>query len=217
MKLYDYVRVVLTRWIAVGLLAVIGGIAGWGIAQLTPDTYRGSSSVLVALTGGGDAGELAQGSTYTRNLMPTYTQLVTTPEVLNPVIRELGLDTTPTDLADRVTAENPLNTMVVNVSVTAGTAEQSVQIADELTSTLKTAIERFSPTSAEEGAARVEVRLLAAGPEPRFPIAPVTRNYVAVGVFLGLIAGVAYALSRDALDRSRAARLRHEQRVVRTP
>jgi capsular polysaccharide biosynthesis protein len=216
LKLNDYVAIVLRRWVAVVMLAVLGGLAGWGLAQLTPASYRATSGIYIMLTGVENASELAQGSTFTRNLMPTYTALATTPEVLNPVIRDLGLQATPTQLADRITAENPLNTMVINVAVTDRSSSRSAEIADALTASLATAIERFSPSDAESNAALVRVRLLASGPDPQIPVAPVTRNYVAVGAAAGLVAAVLYALGRDALGRNREA-VRTTRRAAAVP
>jgi capsular polysaccharide biosynthesis protein len=216
LKLNDYVAVVLRRWVAVVTLAVLGGLAGWGLAQLTPPTYRATSGIYVMLTGVENASELAQGSTFTRNLMPTYTALATTPEVLNPVIRDLGLQVTPTQLAERITAENPLNTMVINVAVNDRSSSRSAEIADALTSSLATAIERFSPADAESNAALVRVRLLAAGPDPQFPAEPVTRNYIAVGAAAGLVVAVLYALGRDAFGRDRST-VRSSRRAAAVP
>ncbi|WP_108248971.1 YveK family protein [Planctomonas deserti] len=216
MKLNDYVAVVLRRWVAVLMLAVLGGLAGWGIAQLIPSTYRATSGIYIMLTGVENASELAQGSTFTRNLMPTYTELARTPEVLNPVIRDLGLEVTPNQLAERVTAENPLNTMVINVSVTDRSSSRSATIADALTASLATAIERFSPADSESNAALVRVRLLAAGPDPQFPVAPNTRNYIAVGALGGLVAGVLYALGRSAAGRDRET-VRSSRRAAAVP
>src|SRR3712207_3812209 len=133
--------------------------------------------------------------------MPTYTELATTPEVLNPVIRDLGLEVTPAQLAERITTENPLNTMVINVAVTDHSSSRSATIADAVTASLATAIERFSPSDSQSNSALVRVRLLASGPDPQFPVAPDVVAYTAVGAAAGLAAGILYALGRNSLGR----------------
>src|SRR3954454_1246858 len=87
------------RWIAVATLA--GLLIGLLWSLCAERTYRATSSVFFSLQYGASAADLVQGSTYTQNQVTSYARLATTPAVLQPVIDELGLDTTVPALAAR--------------------------------------------------------------------------------------------------------------------
>ena len=79
-------------------------------------TYRSSSGAAGSGTSS-VAGELSSGASYINSQIQTYPQLVKTESVLQPVIDDLGLKTTVKELAATVTASNPSDTMLVDISV----------------------------------------------------------------------------------------------------
>ena len=104
MELTDYIRILRKNWLIIVLATVLGvGVAAAYSLTRTP-LYEAQSTVFVSSQAGGTIGELQQGSTFTQSRVTTYTNLVTTPIVMNPVIAELELGTTASDLAARVEA-----------------------------------------------------------------------------------------------------------------
>src|SRR5690606_40117579 len=63
--------------------------------------YTTSSQIFVSFHGAESTSELATGTTYVQRRVASYANLVRSPQVLEPVIEELGLDTTPGELASR--------------------------------------------------------------------------------------------------------------------
>ena len=61
--------------------------------------YKATTRSFVSLRGGQTAGELLQGSTFVQNSIQSFVQLAGMPVVLDPVIQQLGLDTTASKLA----------------------------------------------------------------------------------------------------------------------
>lgn len=198
MELREYVATLRKQWWLVLALALVGAVAAFGYARSIPPEYRATSKVFVSLSHGSSVQELVQGSTYTQNLVASYAALASMPVVLDPVIDQLSLDTTPKALSRSILAETPLDTVIIQISVTTGTAEGAADIANAVAEQLSVTITDLSPESAEGEAVQVEV--VSPAEVPGFPIAPNTRLLVLTGLLGGLAAGVLLALVRGLLD-----------------
>ena len=97
-------------------------------------TYRSSAAASGASS---NAGELSSGANYINSQIQTYPQLVKTESVLQPVIDDLGLDTTVKELAASVTASNPDGTMLVDISVNNPDPKQASSIANSVAENLR--------------------------------------------------------------------------------
>ena len=198
MDLREYINALRKRWYLVALFVVIGGLLGFYKADSTPPSYRATSKVFVSLERGATAQELVQGSTYTQNLVQSYAALASLPVVLDPVIDQLQLPTTAKALGRTITANTPLNTVLIEISANAGTAQRAADVSNAVATQLSTTITDLSPKAQDGDAVRVQV--VAPAPVPGFPIAPRTRLLVLTGLLAGLVAGVALALLRQLLD-----------------
>ncbi|GAA2726858.1 polysaccharide biosynthesis tyrosine autokinase [Cellulomonas aerilata] len=195
----DYLRALRKRWVVIAVLALVGASVGYAIAATTTPVYRATTKVFVSLQGGETVSELVQGSTYTQNLVQSYVALATMPVVLDPVIDELGLDTTSRTMARTITAEAPINTVIVEIAATDSSPAQAALVADAVAEQLAVVVEELS-ASAGTRSETVSMRTVAPADVPRFPIAPNTRFLVATGLLAGLVIGVVFALARELLD-----------------
>ncbi|MFT2710217.1 polysaccharide biosynthesis tyrosine autokinase [Clavibacter sp. Sh2126] len=207
---HDYWTALRRRWISILALTLVGGGAGYGYATTLAPSYRSTSSVFVSSTQGATTTELVQGSTFSQNLVQSYAQLATTPAVLAPVIARLGLDTTPNALARAVTVDTPLNTVIIDVSVTDGSPEEAARLADAVSDSLADVAGGLAPATGS-GAPSISLTTVAEAQVPRAPISPNTRLIVLTGLLAGLAAGVLHALGRQLLD----TRIRTERDVER--
>jgi len=210
MEPVEYLRSIARRWLAVILLGVLGAGAGFAYATSLPLLYRATSSVFVSSPRGETTSELVQGFTFTEKLVQSYAQLATMPAVLQPVIDQLELDTTPTALASRVSASTPLNTVIIEVTVVDRSAEQSAAIANAITRSLATTGQELAPQG-PAGSPSVTLETVSTAQPPARPFSPNTPLIVVTGLLLGLGLGVAYAVLRDMLD----ARVRDEKDLER--
>ncbi|WP_209561692.1 polysaccharide biosynthesis tyrosine autokinase [Frigoribacterium sp. PvP032] len=209
-----YWRALVRSWPLVVVLAIVGAIGSWGWSQTQPDSYRATSSVFVAAAEGASPTELLQGSTYTQNLVQSYTRLATTSAVLGPVIADLDLDTTPARLARQITAENPLNTVIIDVAVVDGDAVQAATVANAVTASLTEQARRLSPENST-GVSTLSVTPVATATAPQSPVGPNRRLITLTGLVAGGALGVALALLRSVLDtRLRSAREVDELRLA---
>lgn len=195
MTVGDYLRAIGRSWLVVVILAALGAAGGFGYAKLTPDIYRSTGSLLVTSDRGESTSELVQGSAYVQNLVATYVLLARSELVLQPVIDELDLDTTPRALASTISASSPLNSVVIEVSATSGSPRLAAKITEAVMDSLATVVSRDVAPQAE-GQPTVRLTVIQGADEPRFPFAPSTRNFVLLGGLIGLALGIAFSVLR---------------------
>ncbi|MCU1537400.1 MAG: Chromosome partitioning protein [Humibacillus sp.] len=208
MELRDYVEVVRKRWRIVALVAlsVLAAAAVWTI--LTPKTYAATTQFFVSTTAAGDtnAASLQQGNTFTQARVKSYTQLLTSPKVLDPVIADAGLDISAEALAKQISAAVPLDTVVIEVTVTGASPEQARTIAASLDTIFPRTlsdIERLDGTKASP----VKVTVVQQATADAAPVTPRPARNLVLGTALGLLLGLGLALLRETLDqRIRSAR-----------
>lgn len=198
MTLHEYLLSVRKSWLVIVALTLLGAIGGYFYAQLQPDIYRSQASVMVIPARGDNTSELVQGSNYVQNLVQTYAVVATSPTVLNPVIEELGLETSPQTLAGTITVESPLNTVVLDIAVVSRDPELAKDVADAVARELAVAVRQLSPQNAEDQPA-VRIETISQAKVSQFPVSPNVRLLTALGAIAGLAAGIVFALLRRLL------------------
>src|SRR6476661_4807561 len=184
--------------IAAVTLVTLGLAAAY--TALTPRTYAATTQFFVSTSGDDTTSSLAQGNTFTQARVKSYSQLLESPKVLDPVIKQVGLDTTPDKLAAQVTSTIPLDTVIIDVSVTSGTPGGAQRIASAVGDVFPRTIQELERKGNQSSPVKVTVvKEAAADPTPVSP--KPTRN-LALGLVLGLLLGFGVALLRDVLDKS---------------
>ncbi|HEY5032347.1 MAG TPA: Wzz/FepE/Etk N-terminal domain-containing protein, partial [Actinomycetes bacterium] len=118
MDLRDYGRLLRKRWLLIVACLLLGGAAGYGASALATPIYEARSQLFVsAQSSGVSLSDANQGSLFTQQRVISYAQIVNTPAVLAPVIAQLHLNMTTDELATRVSASAPLDTVLINVAV----------------------------------------------------------------------------------------------------
>lgn len=200
MDLHDYLRVVRKRWrtivaVTLALVAVAALVTLW-----SPKVYQARTQLFVSTTSA-DSATLYQGNNFTQQRVKSYSDIMTTPTVLDPVIRELGLMTDADHLGRQISASVPLDTVLIDVMVDDASPKQAQQIADavgrQFAKTV-TELERVSDTKASP----VKVSVVRPPSTPSAPVSPKPIRNIALGLVLGLMLGLGAALLRDLLDTS---------------
>jgi capsular polysaccharide biosynthesis protein len=152
--------------------------------------FTGQSQVFVSVRGTDGVGEMGQAVTWATRAVRSYVQLATTPVVLQPVIEELGLVDTATSLAERVSASNPLDTQLLNISVSDRSPELAASIANAVARSLAREVEVLE-TPSGGGDSNVRIATVRSALAPDSPSSPNTRMNLALGLLGGLALGVA--------------------------
>jgi polysaccharide biosynthesis transport protein len=199
----QYLRLIREQWLAVLLLTVLGlGGAGLYSGLATP-RYQARAELFVSTSGalGDDVSALTQGSTFTQQRVKSYADLVTSPGVLDPVIRDLHLTTTADALAEQVTATSPLETVLLEITVSDTSPQRAADTANAISSEFPSLVNTLeTPIGAKASPVRVSVTRAAV--PPGAPVSPRTSLNLALGLLVGLGLGVGVAVLRDSLDRT---------------
>ncbi len=207
MELRQLLRTLRRRWkftVAVFVLGLIG--AGVITSTITP-SYESQARVYVTSTTTGTIDAYNLG-VYSAQRVASYADLAKDPTVLQRVIKRVGLDITPDELAGRVTVTAVPNTVILQVAVT----DEDPQVARELARAESAEIVKLvstleQPTAGEddEGSALpapIVARLAGDASYNASPVSPSLPLNLAVGGILGLLIGVAGAVMRDLFDSS---------------
>jgi len=202
MELRDYIRVLLKHWIGITLITVLitAAVGVWTFLQ--PRVYTATSQTFVAIASSGNATtDPFTGANYTLQRITSYIQLIDSPEVLQPVIDELGLETTVKSLGGQVSATNPVDTVLINVSVNDLDPQAAATIANAVAVQLGSVIQNLESGIAGD-IVPVRASLTDPAEPPTSPSSPRTRVNLLLGLLIGLALGVGYAFLRESLDTS---------------
>lgn len=93
MELRDYVRILHRSWVLIVVATLLGLLVAAGYSLLTAPKYQASTQLYVSVrTEGAATGDLVQGTTFARQVVASYVDIVNTALVLEPVIDELGIE-----------------------------------------------------------------------------------------------------------------------------
>ena len=174
------------------------------VTFIMPPKYTATAEVFA--TYAGQSGEtqttndMSSGANYLNTQIKTYPELVKTEAVLQPVIKDLGLDMTTTDLAGVVTATNPTNTFMVDISAEVGDPQQAADIANSVAKNLTDQISSDLYNNSSSSGSPIKLTVVQSAQTPTGQSSPNIPLYLAMGLILGLIVGIGVALLKDILN-----------------
>ena len=201
MTLNDYLRVVRKRWRLIVASLVVCVLAGSAYVLTSTKKYEATAQIFVSTSGADTTttDSLAQGNTFVQARVQSYTSVASSPEVTGPVIAKLGLQLTSKQLAHEITADAPLNKVLINLHVTNTNPAQAARLANAVAAQFKTVVETLEQTKAA-GSSPVKLTVFQPAQTPTVPVSPKTKLDIALGVLLGLILGLGLAFLREVLD-----------------
>lgn len=201
MTLADYFRVLRVRarvWIVCVLLGL--GLAGlYNYLATVKYTATATSFVLVTASDPTSPDNF-QNSQFAVQRVKSYASLVSSPDVVLPVLSDLQLDLTPRELREMISVSSPAETVLMEFSATDTDAERAALIANATATELGSLIEEIE-TPADGAVPNVKVTLTQPAEVPLEPSAPRTALNLLLGLVAGLAIGFVAALARHALDR----------------
>lgn len=200
MELRDYLAILRARWLivlATTALALVG--AGVYLAEATP-IYRAKASVFFSVAIGQSSGDLSRGFAYAQSLASTYAEVATQPVVLDPVIKDLGLSMSSSQLARNVVARTPVGSVIIDISVNDTSPEQAARIANAMAFELTVAVNKLSPAASATTNPRVRLLTVSSASPPTQPTSPQPKTSLMIALAIGLVVGAVLALLRHTLD-----------------
>jgi capsular exopolysaccharide synthesis family protein len=180
-------------------LALVGLLAAAGLAILQPRVYQADASGFVSAGGSSSASEASISDLLAKSRAASYVDLATSRATARAVIADLGLTVDPSALIGEVTVTQPPDTVLIKVSARAGTPRGAQALADAWVRSLKRQVDTIeNPSGGDKQALRIVPIESAA--LPTAPISPNLSRYLALGLLVGLLAGLSYAVGRNQLD-----------------
>ena len=202
MEVREHLSILRRAILVLIFLPVIAAGAAYGVSLQLPKVYESRISVLVrqsTVFGTAEAG------------LVTDQTLLTRPRLLQQVISDLGLNTTPAALAGQISSQIEPGTTILDIIVHAGDPKQAQDIATTLEKDFVVAVDELNgpaPTPApgsNPNTPQVPVTkyvVLSPASLSDAPISPNPRGNALLAGFGGLLVAVAIAYLLDSLDQS---------------
>jgi capsular polysaccharide biosynthesis protein len=113
----QFFGVIRRGWPSIILATLLGLLASVAFVLLSPKVYTAEAQNFVAISSTDPGSSITNGSTFINQRVNSYGDLVTSPQVLQPVIDQLHLPESFDALAKQVSGSSPLQTVLVNVKV----------------------------------------------------------------------------------------------------
>lgn len=200
MDLSDYL-VALRRswaWILISVLLCVSAAALY--AFTAPTRYAASSELYVSADSGGSAQELVNANAYVLRQVQSYVRLADSEIVLDKVIDELDLDTTPAELGSRVTAAVPPETVLLSITVSDSDPVRAADTANAIARTLQDVVSQLEPAQTASGDSVIRLTTVDQARPPTHPEEPQRELILLLGLLSGLALGFASAVLRHTLN-----------------
>ncbi|MEU2154397.1 polysaccharide biosynthesis tyrosine autokinase [Streptomyces sp. NPDC019396] len=203
MELRIVLRALLRSWPAVLVCTLLGVGTAWAATAFATPVYQARTQLFVsAQSGATDIAQLQQGNAFSQARVQSYASIVTSRQVAEGVVRMLRLPTTAEQLAGSITAEAPLNTVLINVAVSDTDPDRAAEIANAVALRFSEVVERLETPRGKSPKTHspVKIGVTDAATPPTAPVSPRPMLNTGMGLLAGLFLGGAIAVLREALD-----------------
>ncbi len=211
MSIADVLRAFKKHWVTeIILFCVAIGVTA-GITSAMPTMYTAQSEVLVQASPVSDdlaSAQQAMSASAQVAVASMCPDIVKSDAVLKPVIDNLGLHATVSDLRSKIDAVTSDASTVIQLTATYSDSEDSAKIVDELTSQLEKQLQKIYTSL------RVSLSVIQ---KPVVPSAPSSPNVIAnygIGIAAGIVLALIGAVIREMSDINEAADV---QAITSTP
>lgn len=199
MSLQTYLQIVRRRWPVLLATLLVFGCLGVALTRLLPTRYQSTAQLFVSTVLPKDPGALAASNTFTTARVQSYASVATTPRVTEFVVSQLGLTISPGALSHEISADAPLNRVLVNIRVTDASADQAARIANAVAARFKFVVESLEQTQGGK-ASPVMLTIIKPAAAPVSPVQPRPKLNLALALLAGLLVGVGLMSAWDRYD-----------------
>lgn len=184
------------RWYLIVVGALLGVLAAVALSAVLPRSYEASATLFLRVDS--PESSLLERSQFAQARVKSYPDLVTSPQVLRQTIDDLGLEVTPQQLATKLSASNPRDTVLLTVTASGPTAELAALTANAVAEHLSDLVDDLESD--------VTLRLTLPASVPSSQASPQPVILVGLGFLGGLALGAIAVAAFAQLDpRARSA------------
>ncbi|NBT47923.1 MAG: polysaccharide biosynthesis tyrosine autokinase [Actinobacteria bacterium] len=199
MRFSEYLLVVRKRIVLFSAIFLASILSAFAVTSLMTPTYESTTRLFVSTSGTESAADLLTGNSFTQQRVKSYADIVTSPKVLDSVVAELNLQSIEDKLPDRISANVPLNTVILEITVSDPSPYRAASIANSVANSLEqvvTSLETVDPTVSSP----IKLSVIQPGEPAKSPASPRPVLNLALGGLIGLALGFGVALLRENLD-----------------
>lgn len=211
MELLDYLRVIRAHWVGVLLIVLVAVGAAGAYTLSQPKVYAADAGGFVTAGQAADSGLAQLNDSLAKSRAASYVDIASSRAVADRVIDELSLDTTASALIGSITVEQPVDTVLINITARSASPAEAQRLADAWVRALSQQVSALEDPTDSGQAGVLGVEPVEAAALPSTPVSPRPALNLALGGILGLLLGVGYAVVRSIVDR----RLRSPEDVER--
>jgi len=166
-----------TAWPVLVICLMVGLAAGWLVSIATPKVYRATAELYASAPPG-----TAAGSSGEETVVVSLASFATSPAVTVPVIRQLNLQLTAVQLANKISADTPSGTVLINLHVTDRDAMTAARMTNAVAASFITTVRKVEPTA--------RLSMVRPATVPAAPISPNRSLDIWLGGLAGLVVGL---------------------------
>jgi len=188
-------------WLLLLISMVLGVAAGAGVSALQPTLYSATSTGYVVAGNSATVGDAFAGSNLAAEKAETYLPLVQSRSVAERIAADLALPSTDTVVG---ALKGSTEGVIFSITATAPSSQLAAKIADSAiraTSAEANALETLTVSGESSGQTVVRIVPVELALTPTRPVSPDWTRNLAIGLALGLMAGLGLIVVRHTLDR----------------
>ena len=200
MEIRDFYRLLIRHPLLISLATLLGISASTAVTIFTPKSYTAQAQLFVSIPPAAiDIGLLATGGNFTQQRVKTYANVINGPDTLKPVIEALELDVEWSELAKKVKGSAPLDTSLINLTVSEGDPVLAAALANAIGKQFESTAALLEVEDAL-GSSPVKVTLAKYAVVPESPSSPKILLNLLLGLILGFGLGVGIGILRQIFD-----------------
>jgi len=207
MTLRDYFEFLKRNWVVVVVCTVLGLLLAGGYSLIQTPKYSSTAELYVSVPVISTAtpNERIIANRYARESITSYIEIVGSARVLEPVIENLDLATSPEQLSAKVTAASPANTLLLRITATDANPELAASIADEVAASLTDLVLNVLQKPLDHGDGAMSIVVIQPSSVASSPTVPNVVRNVGFGTTGGFVAGIILSAMIQSIRRSRRA------------
>ncbi|MCK0519993.1 polysaccharide biosynthesis tyrosine autokinase [Williamsia sp. DF01-3] len=195
-SLRSAVGVVKRGWIVILTLALLCGAVALVYSMLQKPVYKSTATLYVTSGNEASAQTAYQGSLASQQRVMSYVKLVDSDGVVAPVIGTGGVPLSLGEARAALSASTTPETVLLNISAQNTDKSTAADLANAVAESMTTYVERLE-TPAGGRVPLAKLTVITPASESDSPISPKTERNTALGLVIGLLAGLAVVFGRD--------------------
>lgn len=196
----EILRLAQRRWKTIVSIFVVALIISALFTYTQHKKYQATARVFIS-TDVNNPAEMLYASMFSQQRVSSYADLATSSELMHRVAKKLNSSLTPTELAGKISATVPSNSVLISIQAT----DENPQVAQKVAQAEAQAFTSYISDlerPAGKSVSPVKATITDNAQPPGSPVSPRTGLNLAIAAAIGLILGCAVAVLRDLLDTS---------------